>query len=522
MLKHSFSIFAISALMATAALSTSHTDSIPPYQYDAGVRARLAGEPLNAQCDLRFATEPTSPISISKLYYSTDGQNTWNNVDATLESGDRYVAATGSITGDANWRFYFEGAETWAGQTPVYSGTSTCRLPINWYTMWDDTPGLDSSAYLPGSGDWLDIRRAGFCMSSSRFYGIMIKANNDWRLHDGSHSWLTDLYDDNYSYILSINNPEESTGAVAFLVAWCDEADPPDVSGHVEFAPGILKAFDAGEVYVVGDANFEFAAETMFVSCNISDMTGDADFGTWPNDTRFLNVQALTMHLHVEGLTDFHEYFPDETKSGHAYYNTPISQWISSPSAPNTPPVLTGAYANYDAVHDITEVGVTYTDMDENPPEFVRVEIAASREVYELHKDQVVGPSGWTVGVWYAADVPGYHGGGESFTFSASDGMDAYTLPAGALAVAEKNLPTLSELVSAMPNPFNSACRIYAPSGSHVDLFDLRGGSIGSFDIAENAESHIWQPSADVATGVYLVRVTNDNSSATKRIVYMK
>ncbi|MCK5833458.1 hypothetical protein KAH81_07295, partial [bacterium] len=496
------------AFILSISLAVSPSDSIPPFQYDFGVRARGTANPLNGQCDLRYASELTSPISISKLYYSTDGQNSWSNVNAILDEGDRYTAATPSIAGDAHWRFYFESAETWGGQTPVYTGTSTCRLPINYYTMWDDPAGIDSSAY--GGGDWLDIIKAGFCVSSTRFYGIIIKTNSDYRETDGE-SWggIVDLYDDNYGYLFSINNPAVPTSNVFYSIAKCRAANPPDIGGgSVELAPGILKVVDMSNIYAIGDAEIVVVAETMFVSCLISDLTGDADFGTWPNDKRYLNVSAQTMHLHIWGYIwalNTHFYMADEMKNGHAYYKNPIAEWKSSPSAPNTPPVLTGPYVNYDAGLDITEVGITYQDADENPPEYVNLDILG-RVTYHLQKDQIEGPYGWITGIWYSAEIPGYHGFGADFTFVASDGIDEFILPAGPMYVDSAERPELAKLVSVSPNPFNSVCKIEAPVGARVEIFDIRGSFVDAFNIADQSGEQYWQPSGDVTSGVYYIK----------------
>jgi len=510
----------VMGLVTTFTLAVSSTDSIPPYQYDAGVRARLSGDPIFGQCDLRKTGELTSPIITQKLYYSTDGQNSWSSVDAINIGGDRYTAQTGPIAGDAHWRFYFEGEETWGGQTPVYSGSSTCRLPMNYYVMWDDTPGLDSVAY--GAGDWLDIRKAGFAISGNRFYGMMIKANDDWRLTDGSYFWFADLHEDNYGYLFSINNPGQPSGSVFYAIAYCREASPP--IGPAEFAPGILKVVNEEEVSVVGDAEIITVAETMFVSCLISDLTGEPDFGPFPNDKRYLNVSAQTMHLHAWGTVfsfNTHFYMTDEMKNGHAYYNHPIAEWRSFPSAPNTPPFLSAPYANYNSTLDVTEVGVVYQDADENPPEFVRLNIEA-RATYELSKAEIVGTYGWIDGVLYTATIPGNHGFGATFTFEAGDGVDEFILPAGALYIEEFALPKLNELVSVSPNPFNSACKIDAPDGARIEIFDIRGAFVDGFQIHSGQGYAIWQPTADVATGVYYVKASLAGETVTKRLVFMK
>ncbi len=529
------------AFISSVALATAHSDSLAPYQYDAGVRARVAGDPLNAQCDIR-KSEPLHTLVARDFCYSTDGQLTWSSVLLTNTGGDTWACTTPSISGDAHWRFYIESDSIWAGQTPVYDGAETCRLPANWYVYWEDTPGLDSSAYLPGSGDWLDIRGAGFCISSGKFYGKIVKTNDDWHVSDGSRWWTTDLFDDNYGYMFAINNPLEPSGDIFYTVAQTVTADPPDLTGHVEMAPGLLKAKEStSEIWIVvgvPPVEIVFVAETMFVSCNITDFTGDSDFGTWPNNIRYLNVQALTMHLHQYGsLLDpqFHQYFADQTICGHAYYQNPIAPWLSSTTAPNTLPVLTSPSADYDPGFDETTVEVIYTDTDENPPEYVRVDIG-SRAVYDLNKAEVVGPYGWIDGVKYSGVIPGYHGFGADFTFECNDGVDSYSLPAGELSVAEKTPRSFD--ISVFPNPFNSACRISAPGGVEIEILDINGRivynepvvakHVSSADESNTSRAYsahtsvIWDPADNVGSGVYFVRVTANNASQTNKIVYIK
>ena len=475
-MKRTMILFVLTA-MASLVLGAAHSDSIPPYQYDAGARARLGGDPLTAQCDLRKPGEDPVSVVTSQLYYSTDGQASWSSVAASNVAGDRWIATTPGASGDIHWRFFFEGDSTWAGQSPVYSGSSTCRLPANWYVTWEDTPGLDSTAY--GAGDWLDIRGAGFCISDGRFYGKIIKATDDWRKSDGSRWWTTDLFDDNYGYMFAINNPAEPTGNVFYAITHTVTADPPDLDGHVELDQGILKVVGESEIYLLSgtDDEFEFVAETMFVSCAISDLTGETDFGTWPNDIRYLNVSVSTMHLHQYGSTfdpSFHQYFADESKSGHIYYNDPIDEWVSSPTAPNTSPLLSSPSATYDGGSDQTTVEVVYSDADENPPEEVTVEVPASRAVYTLTKSEVVGTYGWIDGVTYSTVIPGYHGFGAEFTFTGSDGVDSYVLPAGALSVNEAGRPEEIAIL-AYPNPLNSAIYIELPRNAAAEIGDASG-----------------------------------------------
>ena len=78
--------------------------------------------------------------------------------------------------------------------------------------------------------------------------------------------------------------------------------------------------------------------------------------------------------------------------------------------------------------------------------------------------------------------------------------------------------------LSAYPNPFNSACRISAPEGAEIEIFDINGRSVAEF----GGGDQIWKPEASVGSGIYLVRARFDSAqrpdgaTVTKRVVYLK
>jgi len=123
-----------------------------------------------------------------------------------------------------------------------------------------------------------------------------------------------------------------------------------------------------------------------------------------------------------------------------------------------------------------------------------------------------------------------------------------------ALAVDDSPAKPSSISISAYPNPFNSSVTIsldvvgegLAPA--RVEIFDVNGreiaqlpdgGNVGAgFTPARNDGAHdyerdgarpspttrefTWTPNENLPSGVYLVRVTTDDDSATKRIVFLK
>ena len=68
------------------------------------------------------------------------------------------------------------------------------------------------------------------------------------------------------------------------------------------------------------------------------------------------------------------------------------------------------------------------------------------------------------------------------------------------------------------PSPFNSACRISAPEGVIVEIFDINGRNIAKF----GGGDQVWKPEASVGSGVYLVRAKIGDMDITKRVVYLK
>jgi len=95
----------------------------------------------------------------------------------------------------------------------------------------------------------------------------------------------------------------------------------------------------------------------------------------------------------------------------------------------------------------------------------------------------------------------------------------------------EPSIP-FSYIIDVYPNPFNSSCRICAPSGSKIEIFDINGRLVARIYIegSESAEplstfasgACRWQPDESLGSGVYLVRVRQDEKTSVRRVVYLK
>ena len=75
-----------------------------------------------------------------------------------------------------------------------------------------------------------------------------------------------------------------------------------------------------------------------------------------------------------------------------------------------------------------------------------------------------------------------------------------------------------SRTINIFPNPFNSSCTIDAPVGAKIDILDVAGHFVKRI----TAPSYIWTPDMDVASNIYLVRLTMGNRTMLEKVAYIK
>jgi len=112
------------------------------------------------------------------------------------------------------------------------------------------------------------------------------------------------------------------------------------------------------------------------------------------------------------------------------------------------------------------------------------------------------------------------------YDYSAGTG-DVYLIKTDSLGYSAINEPAAQKPIAlsltAFPNPFNSSCVIAAPAGAEIEIYDLLGNRLWSKTIPRSAPANlVWKPEENIASGVYIVRATARNRSATKQVVYLK
>jgi hypothetical protein len=77
-----------------------------------------------------------------------------------------------------------------------------------------------------------------------------------------------------------------------------------------------------------------------------------------------------------------------------------------------------------------------------------------------------------------------------------------------------ENKPATKNLLSISPNPFNSTCKINAPEGSIIKIYDINGKLVAC------PTNNRWQPST--SGGIYFVRCDYNGQTTVKRVAYLK
>jgi hypothetical protein len=82
--------------------------------------------------------------------------------------------------------------------------------------------------------------------------------------------------------------------------------------------------------------------------------------------------------------------------------------------------------------------------------------------------------------------------------------------------------PLPSEIMlSAYPNPFNSAIEISTEPFSRLLIYNLKGNIVENVVLSESG-FYLWQPPDNLPSGIYLVTSEHNHNRKTLKTVYLK
>jgi hypothetical protein len=404
---------------------------------------------LNADCSTTGSLVSTT----ARVYYSTDGQASWIEFSMSRLTSPGYESTYSRglvVPGSGDFWYYVraENGTNAATQSP-YNTANAWPQPANLQALATTDPVGDA---VDPEGDWLDLTGAYVGYSSDRFYALLTNNSTGWPTYTFPQPW--------YIYSIGFVNAEAPSDSYAFSMSY---ASIPGV-----FSTGLyLINLYTADFTRIADIDAQTDRNKLYLRGRISDLTGHAKFGPWPNPSGFLSVAANTQSIYPLGGS----YARDTTATVRYYAGvTPVFT-----VGQNTPMLLDDPSVEPRDGLPGTEFlfSVAYADADTNVP-VGRSLIVDGAEYYLV-------PSSHRY--WERVDftrrLSGFTPGWHRFQYRFSDGMTTETSPldsfhvGGAGAAERPGLPP--SRFSITPAISRGRFHLLAPGGTQVDVGDALG-----------------------------------------------
>lgn len=185
------------------------------------------------------------------------------------------------------------------------------------------TPFLDANLFPPqegrlgqigtdATGDSVTVYSPNLDLTQSLFGATQTQLISALANVSGSFPTINNVYSYNV-YLTTLTSPDALADSISYAMVWSFY-----IEGVVQ--PGLykLKAGTSGipSLTHIGNIQSMVMGGKLFMACDLDDLTGDPDFGAWPNAQNVLGVTSLTMNLSLD---------PDslQTSFGIGDYSTP-------------------------------------------------------------------------------------------------------------------------------------------------------------------------------------------------------
>ncbi len=455
---------------------------------------------LRLLCLILFVTALTQPIQaqeLTKLY--TSGTNPDSSVDVLINSsspGDYYYLGQGNTLQTATTEAYMQQTGWQCGllsqPSHPYLGfrvNEGNRLvnPI-FYPDAGELPGYEELSLLETDplGDhavgssYLDILETRVAFSETKLYYIIRNNSNQFPVSSGItfFSYMGVLVDPNAE-----PTPDQTVYGLMYTV---------NVAGVM--APGLYKITGTGlsDLTLIGEieSSIDTTNGVLYLSCNLADLTTDADFSSWFDPAYpLVGTQAITSRISLTtGIVT------SDTTTGIDLLLLPQEINFANAYEPQINDViLTSDGGTFD-------LQVTYSDADENFPQFCRV-IVDYEEIYPLYPVDLAGFDQSVVFSCTAIPLPvNWY----QINLQVSNAGQIYQIEIAHTAIDDNIIPIA--WFEVFPNPTGNTLHYRLPSmkvSEKLRVFNLRGQLIlentplmkdGEFDIST------------LQSGVYIIR----------------
>jgi len=319
-----------------------------------------------------ISEELAAGVESATIFVSTDGQSTWQSSAATLLGTEGYETTwEGAIsTNDGNSAHsYLSGVVNSEVLGESFGSILVSGSPHNesgnwppgsslYATLANDAPGDASSNYdiLSVKGTYKgsnEVDADGNPYTDVERFYLKLSLNGGCCDEGG-------LFGPWYLYGVGIVNPDAEE-AVAYAIGYGD-------GGFGELSPGLLKItgdLESGEIdgfeYITTNISYNTSGNDMQATALMSYITGDSQWGAWPNSYNGFIVLGVTVEAALDGL-DVAADIQDQTDPG-LFVCTTVSQ------EGNTPVVLSNP------IYEDNTLSVGYSDVDGNLPWFRAAQI---------------------------------------------------------------------------------------------------------------------------------------------------
>jgi hypothetical protein len=446
---------------------------------------------VNADC-MDSINPPVDDVML-KLFYSTDGQASWSEVQMTKMSTPGYDSTyEGTFPAPSSGTVYYYVR----GDNGTNFGTQS---PCNSGDIWPVTDNLLAETAIEGTGDtindpdgeFLDLTSCAMSYSGGKIYGRITNHSNQWPIRGSIIGpW--------YLYTVGFRNSEAYTLDTLVYAMTYGNVLGIYTTGLYEIN-AITKDFTK-----VAGIEVQTSGNRMVLRCNLSDLTARRGFQPWPNQCGYLCSAKGETRSADASLNSWQH---DTTNSSRFYVNRTPRLVVGQ----NTPPSLT----NDRVIPQTGPVGtefwfsVRYADPDSNLPVLhavvVGAETIALRPTHHQYQGQDV----------FDVRRSGFDVGAHEFRFVFNDGAslvsttpDTFVVTDTASAVAEAPVQGPRSIL-AQPNPFVDRVKLTFPRlGRAIELLDAAGRRVHLFPSsgAERGASSVTLDGRRLPAGVYYLR----------------
>ncbi len=459
----------------------------------------------------RFETIP-GDFSSYDMYYSTDGA-AWVQANIT-DYSDLTKTASIPYTYGTELRYRMRATSSFMDETFIYMNpaflTSDSFPPaLNQMALINSDPVGD---FIDADAPALDLTATHIAVSDTKIYTA---------LSNVSGAFPTYISVSSYNFYMStIVNPESVT-ADSVMYAMVYSFNIPGVISSGLYKVGI----DSEQMPVfsrLGNIQSQVSGGKLYLACNISDLTNDPSFGTWPNASNLLLSTAVTMRIDIDFAT-------------------------------LTPSFLVGDYSdpafldfvNYSYEHVMNSLPqIEITNVVANSTGYVfNIEYQDENEDFplasliSLDNGNVVSFQAlsydYSTPVSYTAFIPVSETWLDA-TISFSDNMiDFVNLPISSTSNSDPSFVPV-KITCQIPNPLrngiNHTIKLSGLKTAPLDVsvFNLKGQKVGTVFEGSNGDTNLnlnfsGKPGGrELGSGMYFLKVTNGNRSTTKKFVLIR